>query len=111
VREAQRYGRAIHSHPRSNTVVTRHRLGRQAFGATYLQRLKAVDDARDSFPGEHWLVLGAGLALWGLTRKSRSPLVRTLGMVGGTTLVGRAASGRDGLRKLLRFLPVGRGIR
>jgi uncharacterized membrane protein len=91
-------------------VATRHRLGGN-FGTSYLQRLKAHDDARDSFPGEHWLVLGAGLAAWGLTRKSRSPVVRTLGMVAGSVLVGRAASGRDGLSKLLRFLPIGGRVR
>lgn len=92
-------------------MATRHRLGNQPFGASYLQRLKAADDARDSFPGEHWLVLAAGLAAWGLTRKSPSPVVRTLGLVAGTALVGRAASGRDGLSKLLRYLPIGARVR
>lgn len=92
-------------------MATRHRLGGNAFGTSYLQRLKAQDDARDSFPGEHWIVLAAGLAAWGLTRKSPSPVVRTLGIMAGSALVGRAASGRDGLSKLLRFLPVGRRVR
>jgi hypothetical protein len=92
-------------------VATRHRLGGSAFGPSLLHRIKAFDEARDGFPGEHWLVLGAGLAAWGLTRKSRSPVVRTLGMLTGTALVGRAASGRDGLVKLLRYLPIGSRMR
>lgn len=92
-------------------MATRHRLGGRTFGTSWLQRLKARDDARDGFPGEHWLVLGAGLAAWGLTRKNRSPVVRALGLAAGTALVGRAASGRDGLSKLLRFLPIGRRVR
>jgi hypothetical protein len=60
---------------------------------------------------EHWLVLGAGIAAWAITRKSPSFLVRTLGLVAGSALVGRAASGRDGLSKVLRFTPVGRRIK
>lgn len=76
-----------------------------------VERLKTQDEARDSFPGEHWLVLGAGLAAWALTRQSPSFVVRTAGMLAATALVGRAASGRDGLSKLLRYTPVGRRIR
>lgn len=76
-----------------------------------VQRVKAQDDARDSFPGEHWLVLGAGIAAWALTRTSPSVVVRTAGMLAATALVGRAASGRDGLSKLLRYTPLGRRIR
>ena len=78
---------------------------------TLVERARAQDDARDSFPGEHWLVLGAGIAAWALTRTSPSVVVRTAGMLAATALVGRAASGRDGLSKLLRFTPVGRRIR
>jgi hypothetical protein len=76
-----------------------------------LERIKEYDDAREGVPGEHWLVLGAGLAAWLLTRRHPSALVRTLGLLGGTALVGRAASGRDGISKVLRYLPVGQGIR
>jgi len=75
------------------------------------QKIKRADDARPGFPGEHWVVLGAGLAAWLLTRRHPSPAVRTLGMMGGTALVGRAASGRDGVSKLLRYLPIGGAIR
>ncbi len=76
-----------------------------------IERAKTQDDIRDSFPGEHWLVLGAGIAAWALTRKSPSVIVRTAGMLAATALVGRAASGRDGLSKVLRFTPLGRRIR
>lgn len=76
-----------------------------------LQKIKNYDDARPGVPGEHFLVLGAGLGAWLLTRRHPSLLVRTLGLMAGTALVGRAASGRDGASKLLRYLPVGSGIR
>jgi uncharacterized membrane protein len=75
-----------------------------------LQKLKAYDQTREGIPGEHWLVLGAAAAAWLLTRRHRSLLVRTLGLMAGTALAGRAASGRDGLAKVLRFTPIGRGI-
>jgi hypothetical protein len=75
-----------------------------------LQKIKAYDESREGIPGEHWLVLGAGVAAWLLTRRHPSLLVRTLGLMAGTALAGRAASGRDGLAKALRFTPIGRGI-
>jgi hypothetical protein len=90
-----------------STVVTRARAGE----VSPIQQLKAADQARDGIPGEHWLVLGAGIAAWAITRKSPSFLVRTLGLVAGSALVGRAASGRDGLSKVLRFTPIGRRIK
>lgn len=76
-----------------------------------LQTLRRADAERSGVPGEHLVALGAGIGLWLLTRRSRSPLVRTLGMVGGGALVTRAASGREGLAKVVRWLPVGRGLR
>ncbi|RYG10145.1 MAG: hypothetical protein EON92_13270 [Burkholderiales bacterium] len=78
---------------------------------TALQELKAADDARPGVPGEHWVVLAAGVGLWLLTRRSPSFLLRTLGLIGGTALAGRAASGRDGIAKLLRYTPLGSRIR
>jgi len=75
-----------------------------------IRELKAQDDARPGAPGEHWLVLGAGLAAWLLSRRHPSVVVRTLGLVAGSALVGRAASGRDGISRLLRYTPIGRGI-
>jgi hypothetical protein len=76
-----------------------------------LQKAKDWDDAREGVPGEHWMVLGAGLGVWLLSRRHPSLMVRTLGLMAGTALVGRAASGRDGVSKLLRYLPVGSAIR
>jgi hypothetical protein len=76
-----------------------------------LTQLKQYDQARDSFPGEHWLVLGAGVGMWLASRRHPSFIVRTIGSLAGTALVARAASGRDGLSKALRYLPIGRRIR
>lgn len=78
--------------------------------ATPLEKLKAVDEAREGFPGEHWLVLALGLATWYYTRQDRRWYVKALGGLAATTLVARAASGREGLAKALRFTPLGRGI-
>jgi hypothetical protein len=75
------------------------------------QQPKQYDQQRPSFPGEHLLVLAAGLGLWMVSRRHPSLLVRGAGLAAGSARAGRAASGRDGLRKLLRVLPVGRGIR
>jgi hypothetical protein len=75
-----------------------------------LQKIKAADEAREGFPGEHWLVLALGVALWQVTRKHRNYLVRTIGALGATTLVARAASGRQGMSKVLRYTPFGGGI-
>src|SRR6187200_3365564 len=60
-----------------------------------LNRLKRFDEARPSFPAEHWLAFGA--AIWLLTRPSASPFGRLLSVASGLALVYRAASGRDGL--------------
>ena len=76
-----------------------------------IKELKAADEARDSFPGEHWLVLGAGIGVWLASSRSPSFAVRTLGMMAATALVARAASGRDGLSRVLRYTPVGSRIR
>lgn len=73
-----------------------------------LQQLKDWDDRRPSFPGEHWLVLAAGVAVLLAARRSPSPIVRALGSVAGGALLARAASGRDGLAKVLAHVPVGK---
>ena len=78
---------------------------------TRLQQIRAYDAQRPGFPGEHWLALAAGLGLWIVARRHRSPVLRTAGLAAGSALVGRAASGRDGIRKLTRWLPVGRSLR
>jgi hypothetical protein len=75
-----------------------------------LQKLKAADEKRPGFPGEHWLVLALGVAVWQFTRKHRNWVVRTAGGFAATALVARAASGREGLSKVLRYTPFGRGI-
>jgi hypothetical protein len=67
---------------------------------TLLGRLKRLDDQRPSFPGEHWMTLGAGV--WLLTRHSGSLIGRLASIAAGAALVYRAATGRDGLgRRLL----------
>ncbi len=71
------------------------------------ERLRDYDRRRPSFAGEHWLVLGAGIAVLLASRRSRSPLWGAVGPVLGSSLLYRAASGRDGLAKLLRLLPIG----
>jgi hypothetical protein len=76
-----------------------------------LEKIKAADEAREGFPGEHWLVLGLGIAVWHFTRHNRNWVVRTTGAFAASAMVARAASGRDGLSKVLRFTPLGRGIR
>jgi hypothetical protein len=76
-----------------------------------IEKIKRVDEQREGFPGEHWLVLGLGIGLWYFTRKHRHLAVRTVGSFAATALVARAASGRDGLGKVLRWTPLGRGIR
>ena len=70
-----------------------------------LEQIKDFDEKRPSFPGEHLMALGAGLALLMASRRSRSFIKRTAGSALGSALLYRAASGRDGLTKLLRFLP------
>lgn len=66
-----------------------------------LQNLKDYDDQRPSFPGEHWLALGAGalLLIWGARKRSWSAAMAGAGMVA------RAAAGRDGVRRVLQRQP------
>jgi hypothetical protein len=75
-----------------------------------LRRLQQADQARPGFPGEHWLVLALGIAVWHFTRHDRRWVVRTAGGFAATALVARAATGREGLAKVLRYTPLGRGI-
>jgi hypothetical protein len=75
-----------------------------------IEKIAAADEAREGFPGEHWLVLALGVALWQVTRKNSNVLVRSLGAFGAATLVARAASGREGLSKVLRYTPFGSRI-
>ncbi len=75
-----------------------------------LEKIKAADEAREGFPGEHLLVLALGIALWQVTRRHKNVIIRTAGAFGASALVARAASGREGLSKVLRYTPFGRGI-
>lgn len=59
----------------------------------WIDRLRRADEQRPSFPGEHWLVATAGM--WFLRRKG------LLSKAAGAAMLYRAASGRDGLRRLL----------
>ena len=72
-----------------------------------LEKIKRADAARDGFPGEHWLVLAIGIGVWQFTRKHRNVLVRTAGGFAAAALAARAASGREGLSKVLRYTPFG----
>lgn len=83
----------------------------QGEDASPLEKIKQADQAREGFPGEHWLVLGMGIALWHFTRRNRNAFVRAAGSFGAAALVARAASGREGLAKVLRWTPLGAGIR
>lgn len=73
------------------------------------QEIKDYDDNRPGFAGEHWLVLGAGVALLLASRRSDSFWVRTAGSVMGSALVVRSASGSEGLSKIVRYLPINTG--
>lgn len=72
-----------------------------------LEQIKEADEARESFPGEHWLVLGAGVGAWWVTRNHPSWIVRTAGMLAASMLVARSATGRDGMSRVLRYTPFG----
>lgn len=74
-----------------------------------LNAIKEYDENRPGFPGEHWLVLGAGLAMLLASRRSSSFLVRTAGSVVGSALMVRAASGSEGLSKVVSYLPINKG--
>ena len=60
-----------------------------------LQRWQQMDATRDSFPGEHWLTLGAGL--WLMTRRRASLLGQLATVAAGAALVYRSMTGRDSL--------------
>ena len=77
---------------------------------TPVEKLKAADEAREGFPGEHWVVLAMGVAMWQFTRKDKRWYVRAIGGFLATTLVARAATGRKGLSKVLRYTPLGKAI-
>jgi hypothetical protein len=52
-----------------------------------------------------------GVAAWLATRRNPSLAVRTLGTFVGAALVARAAHGRRRLSNVMRWTPIGGGIR
>jgi hypothetical protein len=68
------------------------------------EKARAIDEARPDVPGEHWVVLGAGVLLLIAAGRGRSVVGRMVAGAVGSALVGRAASGRGGLAKLARVL-------
>ena len=69
--------------------------------APLITALQQLDDVRPSLPGEHWATLGLGLLLLRSSARSDSAFARLAKLAAGGLLVWRAASGRDGLRRLL----------
>ena len=69
------------------------------------------DNPRPFFPGEHWVDLALGVTAWWFTRKNTSLAIRTLGTFIAATLVARGAHGRELPSKLLKWTPVGGGIK
>lgn len=67
-----------------------------------IHQARVADDRRADFPGEHWVVLGAGLLLLLAAGRGRSFIGRTVAGALGSALVGRAASGRGGLERLVK---------
>lgn len=68
------------------------------------QDLKEWDDSRPDFPGEHWIVAAAGLALLMAAGRARTPLKAMLLTAAGSAALGRAASGRGGIARLAGWL-------
>ena len=62
-----------------------------------IQKAKQFDRQRDGITGEHWLALGAGIALLLATRNQRSVLTKTISSAAGAALIARAATGSQGL--------------
>lgn len=73
--------------------------------------VKRFDNPAPLFPGEHWVDLAGGFAAWLVTRKHPSLAVRTLGVFIGATLVARAAHGRRTMSNVMRWTPIGGGIK
>lgn len=72
-----------------------------------IDKIKQVDAARADYPGEHFVVLGAGVLLLLAAGRSRSFLMRIVAGAAGGALIGRAASGTGGIAKLAGVLQNG----
>ncbi len=75
------------------------------------EAIQRFDNPEPLFPGEPWVALAGGLAAWFFTRKHPSLAVRTLGIFVGATLVARASHGRELMSDIMRWTPVGGGIK
>ena len=72
-----------------------------------IDKIKQVDAARADYPGEHLVVLGAGVLLLLAAGRSRSVLLRLVAGAAGAALIGRAASGTGGIAQLAGVLQNG----
>lgn len=71
---------------------------------SWLAAVQAADARRPDLPGEHLIVLGAGLLLLMATGRSRSILGRALIGAAAGAFIGRAASGTGGVARLASML-------
>ncbi len=92
-------------------VTRKHVDGGSSRAVSTVRPARPVPTSRDNLSGGDWLLLGAGVAAWAFTRVHPSGVVRTAGLLAGTALVGHAASGHRGLRRLLGWTPLGARIR
>lgn len=69
-----------------------------------IDEFRRVDAQRADYPGEHLMVLGAGVLLLLAAGRSRSLVARLAVGAAGGALIGRAASGTGGVAKLTQQL-------
>jgi len=85
-----------------------HKKGASAMSLeSTINEFKKVDAARADYPGEHLVVLGAGVLLLLAAGRSRSFVARIVAGAAGGALIGRAASGTGGIAKLAGALQTG----
>ena len=71
-----------------------------------LQRIQEMDRRRPGVPGEHILTAATGSWLLRSAFRRRTALGKVVSTLAGGALLYRAASGRDGLARLVRRYPV-----
>lgn len=76
----------------------------------WLATLKEFDANRSDLPGEHLVVLGAGLLLLLASGRSQSLIRKALIGAAAGALIGRAASGTGGVSRLAMKIQGVRGI-
>jgi hypothetical protein len=81
-------------------VSTRPFINDDSTMANLVSRIRAYDQRRASFPGEHFIVAALGSSLLRSAARRRSGVGRLLTLLAGGALLARAASGRDGLARL-----------